>query len=45
MVCLCFNSGDPILDGYTDSNMASDIDSMKSVSSFQVTFGGATLSW
>ncbi|KAF5945758.1 hypothetical protein HYC85_015986 [Camellia sinensis] len=31
-VCLCFGDGKPMLDGFTDSDMAGDIDSRKSTS-------------
>uniref|UniRef100_A0A803L1L9 Retrovirus-related Pol polyprotein from transposon TNT 1-94 n=1 Tax=Chenopodium quinoa TaxID=63459 RepID=A0A803L1L9_CHEQI len=31
-MCLCFGQGDPVLKGYTDADMANDVDSQKSVS-------------
>ena len=31
-VCLCFGSGEPMLDGYTYLDMAGDVDSRKSIS-------------
>ena len=31
-LCLCFGSGEPVLDGYTDADMAGDCDSRKSTS-------------
>ena len=40
MVYLCFGSGEPMLDGYTDSYMAGDVDSRKSISWFLMTFEG-----
>ena len=44
-VCLCFGSGEPMLDGYTDSDMASDVDSKKSISGFLMTFARGAVSW
>ena len=44
-VCLCFGNGEPMLDGYTDSNMAGDVDSRKSISGFMMTFAGGAVSW
>ncbi|KAK4414728.1 Retrovirus-related Pol polyprotein from transposon TNT 1-94 [Sesamum alatum] len=32
-VCLCFGNGKPVLAGYTDADMAGDVDSIKSASS------------
>ena len=43
-VCLCFSSGEPMLDGYTDSNMVGDVDSKKSISGFLMTFAGGVIS-
>ena len=34
-----------MLDGYTDSNMAGDVDFRKSISGFLVTFARAVVSW
>ena len=42
-MCLCFGSGEPMLDGYIDSDMAGDVDSRKSISGFLMTFVGAAL--
>ena len=42
---LCFGKGEPILDGFTDSDMASDIDSRKSTSSYLITFAGGAVAW
>ena len=44
-VCLCFGSGEPILEGYTDSDMVGDVDSRKSTSGFLMTFAGGAVSW
>ena len=44
-VCLCFGSGEPMLDGYIDSNMADDVDSRKSISGFLMTFVGGVVFW
>ena len=37
-VCLFFGNGEPMLDEYTDSDKASDVDSRKSISRFLMTF-------
>ena len=44
-VCLCFGSGEPMLDGYTYSDMVGDVDSRKSISGFLMTFKGGAVSW
>ncbi|KAF3648202.1 hypothetical protein FXO37_19575 [Capsicum annuum] len=42
---LCFGTGKPILCGYTDSDMAGDVDTRKSTSGYLVTFVGGVVSW
>ncbi|PNX96549.1 putative gag/pol polyprotein, partial [Trifolium pratense] len=42
---LCFGSRNPELIGYTDADMARDIDSRKSTSGFLITFSGGAVSW
>ena len=42
---LCFGKGEPILDGFIDSDMAGDIDSRKSTSSYLITFVGGAVAW
>ena len=44
-VYLCFGPGQPMLDGYTDSDMSGDVDSSKSTSGYLMTFAGAAMSW
>ena len=44
-VCLCFGSGEPMLDGYTYSNMAGDVEYRKSISRFLMTFAMGVVSW
>ena len=44
-VCLCFGDGKPILDGFTDSDMAGDIDSRISTSKYLMTFAGRVVAW
>ena len=44
-MCLCFSSSEPMLDGYTDSNMVGDIDSRKFILGFLMTFTGGAISW
>ena len=43
-VCLCFGNGEPMLDEYTNSDKAGDVDSRKSISGFLMTFAGGALS-
>ena len=40
-----FGSGKPVLIGYTDSDMAGDVDNRKSTSSYLMTFSGGAVSW
>ena len=42
---LCFGKGEPILDGFTDSDMAGDVDSRKSTSGYLITFAGGAVTW
>ena len=42
---LSFGDKEPVLVGYTDSDMAGDIDSRKSTSGFLVTFAGGAVAW
>ncbi|CAA0841643.1 cysteine-rich RLK (RECEPTOR-like protein kinase) 8 [Striga hermonthica] len=42
---LCFGRKNPILEGYTDADMAGDLDSRKSTSGFVFTFAGGAVSW
>jgi hypothetical protein len=44
-VCLCFGDGKPVLDGYTDADMAGDIDYRKSTSRYLITFAERAVSW
>ena len=44
-MCLCFDNGEPMLDGYTYLDMAGDVDSKKSISGFMMTFAGGAVSW
>ena len=44
-VCLCFGNGELMLDGYTDLDMASLVDSRKFISRFMMTFAGGAISW
>uniref|UniRef100_A0A2N9EH16 Integrase catalytic domain-containing protein n=1 Tax=Fagus sylvatica TaxID=28930 RepID=A0A2N9EH16_FAGSY len=43
--CLSFGSFKPVLEGYTDANMAGDLNGRKSTSGFLFTFTGAAVSW
>lgn len=43
--CLCFGKGKPVLEGYTDADLAGDIDSKKSTSGYLTTFTGGAVSW
>ncbi|KAL6323545.1 hypothetical protein AAG906_039125 [Vitis piasezkii] len=42
---LTFGGGKPILVGYTDSNMARDVDNRRSNSGYLMTFSGGAVSW
>ena len=44
-LCLCFGDDEPVLEGYTDADMAGDTDSRKSTSGFLMTFAGGAVSW
>ena len=44
-ICLCFGTDKPVLDGYTDADMAGDVDSRKSTSGYLMTFSGGAVSW
>ena len=39
---LCFGSEKPVLVGYTDANMAGDVDSRKSTSGYLITYAGGS---
>jgi len=42
---LSFGSGKPMLVGYTDSDMAGDVDTRKSTSGYLIIFSGGVVSW
>ncbi|WKA04180.1 hypothetical protein VitviT2T_022237 [Vitis vinifera] len=42
---LTFEGGKPILVGYTDSDMAGDVDNRRSTSGYLMTFSGGAVSW
>ena len=44
-LCLCFGKGKPVLEGCTDADIAGDLDSKKSTSSYLFTFVGGAISW
>ncbi|PKI49853.1 hypothetical protein CRG98_029764 [Punica granatum] len=44
-VCLHFGTGKSELVGYTDADMAGDIDYRKSTSGYLMTFAGGAISW
>eukprot|EP00253_Pinus_taeda_P032649 PITA_32649 len=43
--CLCFDHDETMLEGFTDANMAGDMDTRKSTIGYLYTFAGATVSW
>ena len=43
--CLCFGSGDPVLQGYTDADYNGDADSRKFTSGYLMTYAGGAVSW
>ena len=44
-VCLSFRGSKPSLEGYTDSDMAGDLDCRKSTFGYLFTFAGGAISW
>ncbi|CAL1380337.1 unnamed protein product [Linum trigynum] len=42
---LCFGDGEPVLVGYTDADMAGDVDSRRSTSGYLITLSGGAISW
>nr|XP_027088668.1 probable disease resistance protein At4g27220 [Coffea arabica] len=44
-LCLCFGNGKTMLDGYTDADMAGDLDNGKSTSGYLMIFVGGAVSW
>ena len=42
---MSFSSSNPVLEGYTDADMASDLDGKKSTSGFLFSFAGGAVSW
>jgi hypothetical protein len=44
-LCLSFGKGEPVLEGYTDADMAGGLDHRKSTSSYVFTFVGGVVSW
>ena len=43
--CLCFGDNNIVLEGFTDADMAGDMDTRKSTTGYLYTFAGATVSW
>ena len=44
-LCLSFGGSKPMLEGFTDADMAGDLDGRKSTSGFLFTFAGGAVSW
>ena len=44
-LCLSFGKGKPVLEGYTNADMASDLDGRKSTSGYLFTFAWGVISW
>ena len=44
-MCLCFGNSKPALEGFTDADMAGDLDNRKSTSKYLFTFAGGAISW
>jgi hypothetical protein len=42
---LCFGNDKQVLDGFTDADMAGDIDSRKSTLGYLITYSGGAVSW
>ena len=43
--CLSFGSSKPVLEGYTDADMAGGLDGRKSTSGYLFAFVGGAVSW
>ena len=43
--CMSFSSSNPVLEGYTDADMASDLDGRKSTSRYLFTFAKGAVLW
>ncbi|GAA0156234.1 hypothetical protein LIER_38241 [Lithospermum erythrorhizon] len=44
-MCVCYGKREAILEGFTDSDMAGDVDTKKSTSGYLFTFVGGAISW
>ena len=44
-VCLQFNSGKPLLEGFTDSDMSADVDISRSMFGYVMTYAGGAILW
>jgi hypothetical protein len=44
-LCLSFEKGELVLEGYTDADMVGDLDHIKSTSGYVFTFVGGAVSW
>ena len=44
-MCLRFSSGNPTLEGYTDSNMSTNVNTSRSTSGYVMTYVGGVVSW
>lgn len=42
---LCYGGGKPILEGYTNADMAGDLNNKRSISGYVFTFSGRAISW
>jgi hypothetical protein len=42
---LSFRNGEPVLEGYTDADMAGDLDHRKYILSYAFTFAGEAILW
>ena len=43
--CLCFGHDETMLEGFTNADMAGDMDTRKSTTGYLYTFAGAAISW
>ena len=43
--CLSFGNSKPVLEGYTDADMAGDLNDRKSILGFLFTLAGGVVSW
>ena len=44
-ICLVYDLGNPVLEGFTNSNTSPNVDTNWSTSGYEITYAGGTISW